>query len=73
MAKFLDSFKANFAEMTRAVMSGDVALVECTDTETGKPCAIICTVNVFEDRSVEIVPMARMFDGNPYEQINPPD
>ena len=65
-------YVSNFKTLIAAVMAGDIALLECTDAFTGEKVIAIVAVQGNGD-GVEMVPVARMFDGNPYEQIIPPD
>ena len=65
-------YKTNFATLKRAFAHGDVALMECTDTATGKPVITICAVNTINGE-YEFTPLAKMFDGNPYEELSPPN
>ena len=62
--KNLDTLKAVFA-------NEDAALVECTDKATGKPVIALCGI-YFDGENYEISPFAKMFDGNPYEELDPP-
>jgi hypothetical protein len=64
--------KANFETLQRAIKSGDCALMECEDAETGEHLAVICAVQE-TDGEVEFIPIARLFNGNPYDEVNPPD
>lgn len=64
-------YRANFETLERAFKHGDVALMECTDAMTGKPVIAICAVNTVNGE-YEFSPLAKMFDGNPYEELNPP-
>lgn len=64
--------KTNFETLQRASDNGDLALMECTDRETGEPVYVVCAVYRDEQGFYNTVPMARMFDGNPYEQLRPP-
>lgn len=64
-------YKANFETLKRAFKNGDVALMECTDKVTGKPVYVICTVGR-ENSEYVMSPVAKMFDGNPYDELNPP-
>ncbi len=34
--------------------------------------AVLCAANRLPDGDVEFAPFAMMFNGNPYEEINPP-
>jgi hypothetical protein len=64
----------NLEALVRAAKNGDLALVECRERSTGKPVAVLCCLDTEEDgETVNIVPFARMFDGNPYEQLDPPN
>ena len=65
------AYSNNFATLQRAQDNGDLALVECTDAETGKPVYTICAMDRHGDEYV-MVPLAKMFDGNPYEELVPP-
>jgi hypothetical protein len=38
---------------------------------TGQPVYALCAVN-YDGEMVDLVPLARMFDGNPYEELVPP-
>lgn len=71
--------RANFNTIIRAARHGFLSLVECTDKKTGKYVAAIALIQegpspaVGEEREYEIIPIARMFEGNPYDELNPPD
>jgi hypothetical protein len=62
---------ANFKTLSKAFENDDVALMECTDVNTGEAVAVICMVNRM-DGDIAFVPVARMFNGNPYEELVPP-
>ena len=64
-------YRANFETLERAFKNKAVALMECTDAVTGKPVIAICAVNTVNGE-YEFSPLAKMFDGNPYEELNPP-
>jgi antitoxin (DNA-binding transcriptional repressor) of toxin-antitoxin stability system len=63
--------KRNFDTLLRAAKDGNLVLVECTETATGEKVAVICAVNR-PDGEYELVPMARFWNGNPYDVIEPP-
>ena len=72
-SKPLKPYQANFETLQRAFDNEDVCLVACTDAVTGKLVPTICMVNVHpEDGEIELVPVAKMFTGNPYEEVIPP-
>ena len=65
--------KANFETMKRAFAAGHVALMECTDAKTGATVIVVCAAQIrTQDGAYEFVPLAKMFDGNPYEELVPP-
>lgn len=64
--------KANFETLQAAFGNGDAALMECQLATTGEPVAVICAANRLPDGGVEFAPFAMLFDGNPYELLNPP-
>jgi hypothetical protein len=66
-------YKRNFNTLRRAFRAGDTALMECQMAATGEAVAVICAANRQPDGSVEFVPFATMFPGNPYEAVNPPN
>jgi hypothetical protein len=65
-------YRKNFNTLRRAFLAGDAALMECQLAATGEPVAVICAANRLSDSSVEFVPFATLFSGNPYEAFNPP-
>ncbi len=69
--KPLEPFKANFTTLQRAFNNDDVCLVACTDRVTGQLVPTLCMVNVIDDE-IQLVPVAKMFTGNPYDEVDPP-
>ena len=63
--------KTNLETLKRAFADNAAALVECIDKATGKPVVVLCAIGQQGDEYV-ISPFARMFDGNPYDELNPP-
>ena len=68
----LDGYKHNFETMLAAARNGDLALVECTDAKTGEIVIAVCIMIDHTDGSTDIMPVAKMFNGNPYEELIPP-
>lgn len=66
-----DAFRQNFSTLLRAAESGDLALVECTDAETGEPRYVICAVGR-EGSDYVITPFGHLHDGNPFDAYLPP-
>ena len=71
---FLDGYATNFETLKRAVRNGDLALIHCSDKATGKPVAVLAAMQPPQVRGGEItiVPLGKMFDGNPYEELLDP-
>jgi len=67
------SQKDNFSTLRRAVLAGDVALVECQLAATGEAVAVICAANRQADGDVEFVPFAMMFSANSSTTVNRPN
>jgi len=67
-------YKMSFETLQRAILNGDTAMVECTDKATGKKVAVVCAVQPSQMRGeeVEVIPLAKLFDGNPYDELEPP-
>jgi hypothetical protein len=62
----------NFDTLCRAVRRGDVCVTELVDKNTRQPVNVVCAVNRGRDGSCEMVPVAKLFDGNPYDELDPP-
>jgi hypothetical protein len=69
-----EGYKANFNTMVQAADDGMLALVECTRKADGEKIYVICAVNYNPDEKegYELIPVAKLFDGNPYEEVIPP-
>ncbi|KKN81503.1 hypothetical protein LCGC14_0317620 [marine sediment metagenome] len=73
-----EGHRNNFETLRRAFKDDSIALMECTDAKTGKPVFVVCASNMtwneeMGEPAYEFIPIARMFDGNPYEEVNPPE
>ena len=67
----LEGYHSNFQILGKAFENEDVGLVECTDKATGKKVVTICAITKMKDE-FQITPLAKMFDGNPFDELNPP-
>ena len=71
----LPGHKHNFETLRRAVLAGDAALMECQHVDSGETVAVICAVNRHADNpeeEFEFVPVAMLFNDNPYQLVSPP-
>jgi hypothetical protein len=66
------SYVTNFETLRRAITKGKVCLAKCNDASTGQPVVALCAINQVGDQ-VEMVPLAKMFDGDPYQELMPPE
>ena len=69
-----DAFKHNFQTLLDACDDENVCLMECTDKKTGEIVPVVCAVQPSGDpeHPIETVPLAKLFTGNPYEEVDPP-
>lgn len=67
-----EGYKANFATLIRAVRNEDVCLMECKDAITKEVVMVVAAVFEDEEGLIQTVPLAKLFEGNPYEQLIPP-
>ena len=63
--------RQNFETMLEAARQGDLALLECIDSNSGEVRNVICAVNR-SGETFELVPLAKLFVGDPYEEVMPP-
>ena len=63
--------RINFDTLLKAAKSGDLALLQCSDIVSGRARSVVCAVNRIGEE-VEFVPLAKLFDANPYDELTPP-
>jgi hypothetical protein len=68
---FLDGYKENLETLKNAIENGDVALLECLDSRTGKKAAVLVAIGTAGGDSI-MAPFAIMCEGNPYDYLQPP-
>lgn len=63
----------NFKTLQLADKGGDLAMIECKDQMTGEYVAVIVAMGWdAEANEYVLTPLARMFTGNPYDEVTPP-
>lgn len=62
----------NFQTLQQAVRDQRIALMRCTNRLTGQHVSVICAVNPGPNEEIEFVPLAKLFDGNPYDEVDSP-
>jgi len=63
--------QASFKTIQRAFANSQVALMECRLRATGDMVAVICGVYPLRDEDVLFIPLAQLFNGNPYDTVEP--
>jgi hypothetical protein len=58
--------RANFETLLRAARDGDLALMECADTNTGQPRYVLCGVGR-NGADCLFTPFGHLADDNPYD------
>lgn len=66
-----EGYKSNFETLKRAADDGNLAIMDCQDKVTGEQVIVICAVG-FDGVEYQLVPLAKMFNGNPFDELNPP-
>lgn len=66
------TYRNNFETLLRAAANKDLALMECHDAKTRRPVYTVCAMQREKNGDVSAVPLAKLFDGNPYEELLPP-
>ena len=66
-----DYARTNFETLVRAAKSGDLALMECTEIESGETRYVLCAVGRDEGDYV-MTPFGHLAPGNPYDAYVPP-
>lgn len=65
--------RVNYDTLRRACDAGDLALLECVDRGSGEYVAVLAAVAYNPDSGEYcLTPLARMFKGNPYDEVLPP-
>ena len=67
-----DHARANFQTLLRAAADGNLALLQCTDAESGAARYVICAVGQ-DGGEFLFTPFGHLADGNPYEAYRPPE
>jgi Family of unknown function (DUF6117) len=65
-------YKENFSTLLDAASNDQLAILETQDKATGKTVIAVCAVT-FDGAEYHFIPLAKMFDGNPYDELNPPN
>ncbi len=66
---------ANLDTIIRAAKQGDLVVLSCRWGATGKPVSVVCAINRGVENGQAMfypVPLAALFDGNPYALLQDP-
>lgn len=66
-----DANMKGLAALRQAALHHTMALVECTDKNTGAAVIVVCFVRLEGDEQV-FIPLAKLFNGDPSDEIDPP-
>ena len=69
----LAGYAPNFNTLTRAIKDGHAAIVESLDTRTNRRAVIVVALQCNQDDTIQMVPLAQLLDGDPYEYLASPD
>lgn len=73
ITRITEGYQRNFDTLKRAIRNKDAGLMLCEDVATGKPVVVVCAFLYDSEQTTwEAIPLAKMFDGNPYEEVKPP-
>lgn len=64
--------KLTFNTIIEAADEHRLCLVECEDRKTGKKVHVLCE-SWTEDGAVQLNPLGKLFSGNPFNEVTPPD
>jgi hypothetical protein len=56
-----------------AAKADQLGLIETTNKTTGERVAVLCTVQLPSAGEFLAVPVAKLFDGSPHDELNPPE
>lgn len=69
----LAAYAPNFNTLARAITDGNAAIVESLDTRTHRRAVIVVALTRNPDDTIQMIPLAQLLDGNPYEYLASPD
>lgn len=67
--KIQKSYKSNFETLQKAIKNGDACIVKVIENKTGELRVAVCAIQPDGESGVMFVPLALLFDGNPYEDF----
>lgn len=59
----------NLTTIIRAAKAADLAVLECQDRVTREPVPVLVAVHRDDDGQYVFTPLAKLFAGNPYEEL----
>jgi hypothetical protein len=61
--------RKNLDTIIHAADARDLAVLECRDRHTREPVPVLAAVHQDDEGQFVFTPLARMFTGNPYEEL----
>ncbi len=68
----LPGHRTNFDTLRQAALNNDLALMDCRHRDTGEPIAVLCAANRLLRGEIGFVPLAMLFNDNPFDFLVPP-
>ena len=68
----LPGHRTNFDTLRQAALNNDLALMDCRHRDTGEPIAVLCAANRLSRGETAFVPLAMLFNDNPFDFLVPP-
>lgn len=62
-------YRAHLTNIQRAVRNGDIALTVLRDRQSGVPVPVVVAIAPTAKDEVTFFPLAKLFAGNPYEEL----
>jgi len=68
----LPGHRSNFDTLRQAAFNNDLVLMDCRHRDTGEPIAVLCAANRLPRGEIGFVPLAMLFNDNPFDFLLPP-
>ena len=68
----LPGHRTNFDTLRQAALHNDLALMDCRHRDTGEAIAVLCAANRRPRGEIDFVPLAMLFNNNPFDFLVPP-
>ena len=59
----------DFETLRSACHAGALVLIQALDAETREPRAVVCAARRESNGAMKLMPLAKLFDGNPFDEL----